>query len=225
MPKPSNYRPEQLLLGRYRLVRQLGTGLGGETWLAESSTGPVAVKVLPQSSDSDRAIRSLIGEAHILRSIRHSNVVGYRGIIDLPEEELALLILDYVPGGDLKDHIGRRGPYSATEGAQLGLQLIAALQALHGARVLHRDLKPSNVLVTSRPCELPLLQVADFGISRGISRGVAQATNVVLTPGFAAPEQYTSLQLTPAADIFALGPVLTFILTGNPPTATHRISS
>jgi serine/threonine protein kinase len=96
---------------------------------------------------------------------------------------------------------------------QLGAGLVEALQAIHAARVVHRDLKPANVLLAS---DGP--RVIDFGISRvDGAPGLTRAGVVVGTPPFMSPEQIKGAQVGPPSDVFSLGGVLVYALTGRPP--------
>ncbi|MFH1468852.1 MAG: serine/threonine-protein kinase, partial [Pseudomonadota bacterium] len=208
-----------VLMGRYTLARRLGHGLGGETWLAQGPSGEVAVKVLGAHEDPEgRRQGDLLREATLLRGLEHPHVVGYRGIHDLAEEGLTLLITDYVPGGDLEGLVqARSAPFGVAEVARLGLQLVDAVAALHARQCLHRDLKPSNVLVGAGEGGLPLLRVADFGISRSLVDGRARSSQPLGSLGYAAPEQYQAGELTPATDRFALGGILLFLATAHHP--------
>ncbi|MCB9743855.1 MAG: protein kinase [Alphaproteobacteria bacterium] len=204
----------QKVLDRYELLEPLGSGAGGETWLAEGPAGQAAVKLI-QGEDA-RAARDLIREAVLLRELDHPHVVGYREFSDRPDEGCAILVTDFISGGDLEAWRALTGAPSLSELARLGLQLVSALEALGQLGVLHRDLKPANILVEESP-EGPRLKVADFGISRRTRDGVALTQDRSLTPSYAAPEQYIGGELTPAADRFALGGVLYFLATGQAP--------
>jgi serine/threonine protein kinase len=177
----------------------------------------VAIKVVREGEVGQGAFDDLIREAGLLRGLKHANVVEYREFADRPDIGCAFLVTELVEGGDLSRHLRRSGAYTAADAARLGLQLVAALQALHARGVLHRDLKPSNVLVCVQSEGLPTLRVADFGISRRIRGGVVETLDVKLTPAFAAPEQFRQGTLTPAADVYALGALLYTLMTGEAP--------
>lgn len=210
---------DDLLLGRYRLVRALGAGAGGETWLAEGPAGLVAVKVLvgghPRGA---KAVADLLREAHILQQLQAEHVVGYRGVSHDADEDVAILVTDFVEGGDLGQLVAACGPLDQALVLAFGRQLVAGLAAAHAVGVLHRDLKPQNVLVGSGTSGSSQLRIVDFGISRFLVDGEAAPTTVMLTPGFAAPEQYRAgAALTTAADVHGLGAVMAFMLTGEAP--------
>jgi serine/threonine protein kinase len=224
---PTELEPGTTLMGRYTLQRRLGRGYGGETWLAEGPSGSMAIKILSAQDDPEgRRQADLLREATLLRGFDHPHVVGYRGIHDLAEEGWTLLVTDFVEGGDLEALVlARRAPYSPDEVARLGLQLVLAVQALHEHHCLHRDLKPSNVLVTQEQSDLPLLRIADFGISRPMVGGRARPSQPLGSLGYASPEQFGTSELTAASDRYALGGILLFLATGHHPppiTAQHR---
>ena len=206
-----------VVLGRYRLVRELGSGLGGVTWLArdEESAQDLALKVVREGDDPG-AFTMLLEEAGKLRTMPEEHVVSYVGVHDFKRDGWAALLTEYVPGGDLWHHVKRRGPYMTRDVARLGLQIGEALHAVHQLGVLHRDLKPANVLVVPGE-DLPCLRVADFGIARKLRQGELSGTRPVGTRGYAAPEQFTRGTLTWAVDVYALGGVLAFLCTGEDP--------
>lgn len=205
----------QTVLDRYTLVECLGEGGGGETWAADGPHGAVAIKRI--RAEDRRRFRDLMREAQFLRELQHPHIVTYREFSDRPDEDCAILVTDLVEGGDLEAWIVHLGPRDRCEVAELGLQIVAALEVLAAADVLHRDLKPTNVLV-AHDGDRPRLRVADFGISRPLEDGLAQTEDRSLTPLYAAPEQHTGGTLTPATDLYALGGVLAFLATGRHPT-------
>ncbi len=208
------------MLGRYRLVRELGRGLGGVTWLAqdEQTNEGVALKVVRETDAGDpEAFTALLEEAGKLRSMPEEHVVCYLGVHDFKREGWAALLTEYLPGGDLDQHLRERGPYGQQDAARLGLQIARAVAAVHERGVMHRDLKPANVLVHGEEGGLPMLRVADFGISRKLRQGKLEGTRPVGTQGYAAPEQFVRGRLTWAVDVYALGGVLQFLATGNDP--------
>ena len=209
------WAPDQTVLDRYLLRERLAQGGGGETWLARGPHGDVAVKLI--RGEDRRRFRDLIREASLLRDLRHPRIVHYREFADRPDEQCAILVTDWVPGGDLEAWVAMTGAMSPQQVVDCGLQLVEALTVLAESGVLHRDLKPTNVLV--EPTESGLqLRVADFGISRPLQDGIAQTNDRSLTPQYAAPEQHRGdAELTTAADLYALGGVLGYLATGAHP--------
>lgn len=221
MGMADSLRPGTTLADRYVLSEFLGCGLGGETWKATPKEGgaPVALKVIPQNADW-RVQRDLLSEATFLRELDHPNVLRYLGIVDLPGGRETFLITEFIAGGNLwrwvRDH-GACGPALA---AELLLQIGEGLSAVHARGILHRDLKPQNVLVQPRDGGAPRLLVADFGVSRRVVMSVAAPTKVAGTPGYSAPEVWSGGPVSAAVDVYSLGAIGWFLLTGAEPEPT-----
>jgi len=132
------------------------------------------------------------------------------------EAELPWLATMYVAGPSLTEAVRTDGPLPEAQVRKLGAFLVEALQAVHAAGVVHRDLKPSNVLLAA---DGP--RVIDFGISRvDGAPGLTQAGLIVGTPPFMSPEQMKGARVGPPSDVFSLGGVLVYALTGRPPHGT-----
>ncbi len=223
--------PGQLLDRTYRIEERLAIGGAGVTYLAREvdpqgePTGPkLAIKVLYAQRDTGAYLRRLATEAQILQGLRHGNIVECRGFVQRAGHS-PYLVTRFEEGGSLLDHLGRVGTLPAGIVAQVGRQLCWGLSVAHAQGVIHRDLKPENVLLTKRAPreEVPELRIADFGIAK-VSGAVGAMTRVgafVGTPSYAAPEQFDGLPPEPATDVYALGAVLLYCLTGRnllPPT-------
>lgn len=207
-----------LLLERYRLVRPLARGGGGETWLGErlADGGRVAIKVVPTEEREDH--QQTLREASLLSRVQHPHLVRYEACFDLPERGLTCLVTEYVGGGDLGAWWSTFGrPVDAPRVARLLLQVVEALEVVHGAGVLHRDLKPGNVLVAEgEPGEVRLV-LADLGLARRLLGEAIHVTGRLGTLGYAAPEQWTGEPLSTATDVFGLGGLAWFLLAGEHP--------
>jgi hypothetical protein len=191
----------------------LGEGGMGRVFLGCSPGGrAVAIKVIRAGLASDPAFR-----ARFSREIAAARAVGgfYTApVVDAdttgPQPWLAVA---YVAGPPLLDAVAASGPLPLSAVRRLGLGLAEALQAIHAAGVVHRDLKPSNVLLAA---DGP--RVIDFGIARAAESSSLTRTGTIMgSAGFMAPEQITGGDVGPAADVFALGAVLTFAATGQGP--------
>ncbi len=223
--------PGQLLDRTYRIEERLAIGGAGVTYLAREvdpqgePTGPkLAIKVLYAQRDTGAYLRRLATEAQILQGLRHGNIVECRGFVQRAGHS-PYLVTRFEEGGTLLDHLGRVGTLPTGIVAQVGRQLCWGLSVAHAQGVIHRDLKPENVLLTKRAPreEVPELRIADFGIAK-VTGAVGAMTRVgafVGTPSYAAPEQFDGLPPEPATDVYALGAVLLYCLTGRnllPPT-------
>jgi serine/threonine protein kinase len=199
-------------IGPYRIVGRLGSGGMGWVYLGRSPAGrEVAVKLVRPELAAEGEFRE-----RFAREVAAARVVSgaYTAVIDADTEaELPWLAMMYVPGPSLAEAVRTDGPLPEPQVRRLGAGLVEALQAIHAARVVHRDLKPANVLLAS---EGP--RVIDFGISRvDGAPGLARAGVVVGTPPFMSPEQIKGAQVGTSSDVFSLGGVLVYALTGRPP--------
>ncbi|WP_328671145.1 serine/threonine-protein kinase [Streptomyces sp. NBC_00328] len=211
-------------IGPYRIVGRLGSGGMGWVYLGRSPAGrEVAVKVVRPELAAEREFRE-----RFAREVAAARVVSgayTAAVVDADTEaELPWLATLYVPGPSLAEAVQTDGPLSEPQVRRLGAGLVEALQAIHAARVVHRDLKPANVLLAS---DGP--RVIDFGISRvDGAPGLTQVGVVVGTPPYMSPEQIKGAAVGPQSDVFSLGGVLVYALTGRPPHGSgeavrHRV--
>ncbi|HUB38067.1 MAG TPA: serine/threonine-protein kinase [Streptosporangiaceae bacterium] len=201
-------------VGRYRLLKRLGTGGMGRVYLGQSPGGRlVAVKLIrPELADDPSFRRRFAQEVSAARRV---SGIFTAPVVDAdPDGPQPWLVTAYVAGPSLSDAVEARGPMPVRSVLTLAAGLAEGLGAVHAAGVVHRDLKPSNVLLAS---DGP--RIIDFGISRAMDS--AWLTNVggvvVGSPGFMSPEQAEGRDVGPATDIFSLGGVLAYAATGQAP--------
>ncbi|MEY2246815.1 serine/threonine-protein kinase [Streptomyces sp. BF23-18] len=216
---------DPMKIGPYRIVGRLGSGGMGWVYLGRSPAGrEVAVKVVRPELAAEREFRE-----RFAREVAAARVVSgayTAAVVDADTEaELPWLATLYVPGPSLAEAVQTDGPLPEPQVRRLGAGLVEALQAIHAARVVHRDLKPANVLLAS---DGP--RVIDFGISRvDGAPGLTQVGVVVGTPPYMSPEQIRGAKVGPRSDVFSLGGVLVYALTGRPPhgsgeSVRHRVA-
>jgi serine/threonine protein kinase len=211
---------EATVAGRYELVRELGHGAFGRTFLARDRTSDraVALKVLDQRGSTDwKAYEMFEREAAVLRCLRHHGVPevhdSFRDVWD--GGPAAFLIMEYVEGVSLGQIIDGQRQLEPAEIVHAFLELLGILDYLHSRvpPVLHRDIKPSNIIL--RPDGTPAL--VDFGSVRRVFLEAEEAgSTVVGTYGYMPYEQYMG-QASPASDLYALGATFLHLLTGRPP--------
>ena len=196
---------------RYEVVRHIARGGMGDVYEAKDTLlgRPVAVKVYRATAGVDRA--RFEAEVRTLASLNHPGLVQVydAGAHDGDE----YVVLELVDGPTLTAAIRDRGPLPPGEVAALGAALAASLDYVHERGVVHRDVSPSNILRGSdgRP------RLADFGIARLLdTTRVTAATTTIGTAAYMAPEQVEGRDVTPAADVYALGLVLREALTATP---------
>ena len=216
-PRPlSDSDPRQL--GRFAVLGLLGEGGMGRVFLGRSPGGwAVAIKVIHAGLAADQAFRARF--AHEVATARAVGGIYTAPVVDADTAaERPWLAVAYVAGPSLAEAVTAGGPLPSRAVRQLGLGLAEALQAIHAAGVVHRDLKPSNVLLAA---DGP--RVIDFGIARAAEHSSLTRTGTILgSAGFMAPEQITGEGTGPAADVFALGAVLTFAAAGQGPFGEGR---
>ncbi len=231
--------PENALLaeGKIRLEGVLGQGGFGITYSAASvALGiPVAVKEFFPEGSTRRGAQlvpptTLLGqgfietkdrfleEARLLARFQHPGVV--RVYDAFSENNTAYLVMERLEGETLGARLSRVRTLPSREIESLALELLDALSAVHGAGLLHRDLKPDNVFL--RPDGRAVL--IDFGSARGFSGSKTVQHTRMVTPGYAAPEQYaSSARFGPYTDLYGLAATLFHAATGQmPPSATDR---
>jgi hypothetical protein len=208
---------ERRLGSRYVLGESLGSGATGEVFHGRDADGvEYGVKVLHAALARDRGLVSrFVAERSALLDIDSPHVVQVHDLV--AEGQTLAIVMEYVPGGNLRQLLTAGGPLPTTEVARLGAGVAAGLAAVHAAGVVHRDVKPENVLLDNRqhPAR-PLL--TDFGISRLITAEQPdRTTGLIGTPYYLAPELIDGNPPTPACDLYALGILLYELTTGTPP--------
>ena len=206
----------QVLDTRYHTIEPLGSGGMAEVYLAhdEVLNRNVALKVLSRRyADDDALVERFRSEARSAASLSHPNIVS---IYDRGEtgDGTYYIVMEYVPGGTLKDWILRKGPLPSRTAAAVAIQVAEALEEAHRNGVIHRDIKPQNILIT----ESGDVKVADFGIARAASVSAMTETGWILgTVHYVSPEQAMGKPVGPQSDLYSLGIVLYEMLTGEVP--------
>lgn len=211
----------EVFAGRYELADPIGRGGVGAVWRAWDRRRKryVAAKVL-QQSDAHSLLRFVREQA--LR-IDHPHVLAPASWA--ADDDKVLFTMDLVSGGSLAHLIGDYGPLPPAFVCTLLDQLLAGLTAVHAEDVVHRDIKPANILLEATGRGRPHLRLSDFGISmrKGEPR-LTETDYVVGTPGYFAPEQMTGAEPDFTADLFAVGLVALYLLTGVKPDSMEILA-
>jgi eukaryotic-like serine/threonine-protein kinase len=202
---------------KFVLGREIGSGGMSTVFLGRDEVldRPVAVKTLkPGFGETDIGAR-FRREGRTAARLSHPNIVQVydAGEGELDGRETSYIVMEYVPGGDLKDLIDRRGTLSGGDLAALS-GVAAGLAHAHERGVIHRDIKPHNILLdeNGRP------KLADFGIARALDATYATRTGSYLgTALYSSPEQLRGEGVTPKSDIYSLGATLYHAATGQVP--------
>ncbi|WP_030687963.1 bifunctional serine/threonine-protein kinase/ABC transporter substrate-binding protein [Streptomyces globisporus] len=212
------------VLAGYRLLGRLGTGGMGVVYLARSAGGALAaLKLIRAEHAADPGFRERFRrEARAAERITGRWVVRVLGAD--PEAREPWLATEYVPGPSLAEAVALHGALPEPTVRALGARLADALADVHTAGLVHRDVKPGNVLLA-----LDGPRLIDFGIARTTGATALTATDAMIgTPGFLAPEQARALgagEVGPASDVFSLGCVLAYALTGERPFGTGAVAA
>ncbi|MCQ3954808.1 MAG: hypothetical protein DPW15_16330, partial [Chloroflexi bacterium] len=213
---PSTMTEGALLNDRYQLQETLGSGGMANVYLARDVVldRPVAVKVLRREySANENFQKQFLLEARSAANLSHPNIVTVHdfGIAD----NLIYIVMEHVPGKDLKALVRERGRYPYQQAIPLLIQACAGVGYAHRAGLVHCDIKPHNMLVAKDN----RLKVTDFGIARALATIKPGERNDVVwgSPLYFAPEQAAGETPTPASDVYSLGIVLYEILAGTPP--------
>jgi serine/threonine-protein kinase len=214
--------PGTVLDGRYRIEEEIARGGMGIIYRATHITLdlPRAVKLItPQFARDRRYLERFRIEATAAARIDHPNVVA---VHDFGEVDGApYLVMQYVEGVDLERLVAREGPLPPRRALALLAQIADGLDAAHAVGVVHRDVKPGNILVVGEPgSERALL--TDFGLAKqltGTPSGQSELFGGTLE--YAAPEQMAGKEVDARTDVYSLGCVLLFMVTGSTPGIGH----
>jgi len=201
------------LAGRYSLERELGRGGMGVVFLARevSLDRLVAIKVLPPARAREARLRErFLREARTAAKLSHPNIIPIFSVEEVGQ--FVFFAMAYVDGETLTDRVRQRGPLPHSEAARVLRDVAWALGHAHERHVIHRDVKPDNVLL-ERASGRAL--VADFGIAGAVKEaGAIDGGEVIGTPEFMSPEQAVGERVDPRSDLYSLGLVGYFMLTG-----------
>lgn len=205
-----------ILANRYQLLQTLGSGGMAVVYRAKDLTLEryVAVKILRPDFSKDEGFRKRFHqEAKAAANLSHPNIVTVHDF-GLDGDRL-FIIMEYVPGNNLKTMIRDQEKLSVDKSLDLIIQAALGIGYAHRAGLIHCDIKPHNMLVTPDG----RLKVTDFGIARALTTILPDEKNTYVwgSPQYLSPEQATGFSPSPASDVYSLGVVLYEMLTGKLP--------
>ena len=202
----------------YEIKSLIGEGGMGNVYLAEHTqvSRKVAIKVLlPQFLKNEEIKTRFKNEASTLAHLQHPNIVG---LFDYLEDETGMyLIMEYVEGAELSDHIAKvTGPMPENVAVPIMTQVLSAFSYAHSKGIVHRDIKPANILITKDGS----VKILDFGIARILGEGNSNLTKTGTQMGtvyYMSPEQVQGKKVDIRSDIYSLGVTFYQMLTGANP--------
>ncbi|MFD0367908.1 protein kinase [Streptomyces sp. NPDC127114] len=210
--------------GRYELATLIGQGGMGQVWTAYDGRldRRVAVKLLSPAAISGPATAADELRRRFVRECRVTAQVDHPGLVTVHDAgsdgDDLYLVMQYVEGADLADHLAEHDPYPWPWAVSVAAQLCAVLEAVHAVPIVHRDLKPRNVMV--RPDGT--VTVLDLGVASVLDSDTTRLTHTgspIGSPAYMAPEQAMGGVVGPYTDLYALGVLLHELLSGNVPFA------
>jgi serine/threonine protein kinase len=216
---PRTLEPGDVLLGRYVVDRQVAEGgMAAIHRTHDNATGQtVAVKVLyPYYSQNPVVCTRFLDEGRIQRYLDHPNIIDVHTIIEQPK---LAIVMEYIEGPTLEEHLNDHGPVSVHELLSLMLPVLSAVGFAHHKGVIHRDIKPSNILLESTAAGM-VPKIMDFGVAK-VERGGKDLTAAGTTVGtlhYMSPEQIVGAHdIDGRADIYSLGVTIYKLCTGDVP--------
>jgi serine/threonine-protein kinase len=209
-------------IGRYEIVAELGRGAMGSVFKA---TDPAVGRTVALKTIHSAALNGAQAEeyrARFYREARASGVLAHPGIVpvfDVGENDGApFLVMEFVEGRTLESAMKKGERFTLDRVCDIGQQLAEALGYAHRQGVIHRDVKPANILMTSREVygsERP--RITDFGIAKLAASEITTTGQLLGTPAFMPPEQFTGAPIDGRADLFSLGVILYSLASGEQP--------
>ncbi len=221
------YRAKQL--GQYKLKRLIGSGGMGDVYLAEHQLmkRPCAIKVIRAEKAGDpKVLARFEREVQATAKLSHWNSID---IFDYgrADDGTFYYVMEFLPGMNLAELVRRYGPMPAARVIHLVRQACDALQEAHEVGLVHRDIKPANIFAAVRGGQYDVAKLLDFGLAKPVANleedQITQEGTITGSPLYMSPEQAIGDREPDArSDIYAMGAVIYYLLTGKPPFDDER---
>ncbi|NKB88414.1 MAG: protein kinase [Acidobacteria bacterium] len=209
-------------LGQYTLEKRIGKGGMGEVYRASHALlrRPTAIKLLPPGREGAIELARFEREVQATSQLTHPNTVAIYDYGHTPDG-LFYYAMEYLPGLQLAELVTQHGALPAGRAVRLLLQVTSSLAEAHDAGLVHRDVKPANVILCERGGLADFAKVVDFGIVKGMAddpeSGVTREGVFAGTPEYASPEQIRGREVDGRSDVYSLGALAYYLLSGGPP--------
>ncbi|MDQ0775144.1 serine/threonine protein kinase [Streptomyces aurantiacus] len=210
----------RVITDRYELSTLIGQGGMGQVWTAydQRLDRRVAVKLLRPDKvaghEAEELRRRFVRECRVTAQVDHPGLVTVHDAGSEGEE--LFLVMQYVDGADLSDHLAEHDPYPWQWTVAVAAQLCAVLSAVHAVPIVHRDLKPRNVMIKQDGT----ITVLDLGVASVMDTDTTRLTHTgspIGSPAYMAPEQAMGGAVGPYTDLYALGVLMHELLSGDVP--------
>ena len=204
-------------IGRYDVQAVLGKGAAGTVYRGFDSgiKRSVAIKLVTKAgldpSDQDYVLQRFRHEAQAVGRLMHPRIAAIYDFIE--DDEIACIVMELVEGQTLDKHLQGVAQYGFREAWEILRQILDGLAYSHSQGVLHRDLKPGNILVSPDG----RIKITDFGVARIDNSTITQLGDIVGTPHYMAPEQFSGAECSERTDLYQVGIIAYELVTGTRP--------
>ena len=210
--------PDKKQLGRYTILYELGQGAMGTVYRGHDPQidREVALKTISLhmlgGQDEEEFRQRFFREARAAGKLSHPGIVTIHDAGEDASTRTPYLVMEFIPGITLES-LGEGGALPQEKALELTRQIAEALDYAHARGIVHRDIKPANIIVDAEG----RAKITDFGIAKVATSKFTQTGMVLGTPAFMSPEQLTARPVDGRSDIFSLGTILYWLLTGKRP--------